>query len=175
MFFKCKKVPQEDNAGLENITVVCAAIWSYKQSWVCILNINRLVALTQFVVLLHRISRHDRGARERVLFWNLKIASFLYRWWASVASSENDLQCALGPFAAESEAQVWGFSGISNWDQNLLYMKNMLKRLHMSSGPRRPQDITLSAGNVTGERDIWTAWWHCNPERNRFVLLSKSL
>lgn len=118
VFFKCKKVPQEDNAGLENIKVVCAAIWSYKQSWVCILNINRLVALTQFVVLLHRISRHDGGARERVLFWNLKIASFLYRWWASVASSENDLQCALGPFAAESGAQVWGFSGMSNWDEN---------------------------------------------------------
>lgn len=174
VFFKCKKVPQEDDAGLENIKVVCA-IWSYKQieSWVCILNINRLVALTQFVVLLHRISRHDRGAHERVLFWNLKIASFLYRRWASVASSENDLQCALGPFAAESEAQVWGFSGMSNWDENLLYMKNMLKRLHMSSGQRGPQDITLGAGNVTGERDSWTAWWHCNPERNMFVLFKQ--
>lgn len=77
VFFKCKKVPQEDDAGLENIKVVCA-IWSYKQieNWVCILNINRLVALTQFVVLLHRISRHDRGFMNVSYFGTSKLPHF---------------------------------------------------------------------------------------------------
>lgn len=63
---------------------------------------------------------------------------------------------------------------MSNWDENLLYMKNMLKRLLMSSGLRGPQDITLGS-NVTGERDIWTAWCHCNSERNRFGFFKEEL
>lgn len=33
VFFKCKKVPQEDNAGLENIKVVCASHLVLQADW----------------------------------------------------------------------------------------------------------------------------------------------